>query len=44
MVRVTAQGRGDDTQLVVESRSKMSLTLVDWGKNKLNVETVLAGL
>jgi hypothetical protein len=44
VVRVTAHAREHGTVLNVQSRSKVSITLADWGKNRRNVETVLAGL
>ena len=43
VVVITAPARGDETVLRIESRSRLP-TLVDWGKNQRNVETVLEGL
>ena len=44
VVRISAQAREKKTLLQIESRSKMAITLADWGKNRRNVETVLEGL
>ncbi len=44
VVRVTATAQGEGTVLRIESRSRFPMTLVDWGKNRRNVEMVLAGL
>lgn len=44
VVRITAQEDGQMTRLYIESRSKVAMTLIDWGKNRRNVQTVLEGL
>lgn len=44
VVRVTAHAREESTVLSIQSRSKVSITFTDWGKNRRNVETVLGGL
>ena len=44
VVRVTAHAREKGTALRIQSRSKVSITWADWGKNRRNVETVLEGL
>jgi hypothetical protein len=44
VVRITAREHGQVTLLHIESRSRVAITLVDWGKNRRNVETVLEGL
>jgi hypothetical protein len=44
VVRISARPRGERTLLHIESRSKLTITLADWGKNRRNVETVLEGL
>jgi hypothetical protein len=44
VVRVTAHARKEGTVLNIQSRSKVSITFTDWGRNRRNVETVLEGL
>jgi hypothetical protein len=46
VVRISAQARGERerTLLHIESRSKLAITLADWGKNRRNVDMVLEGL
>lgn len=44
VVRVTAHAREKGTVLNIQSRSNVSITFTDWGKNRHNVETVLEGL
>ena len=44
VVRVTAYAGEMGSVLNIESRSKVPITLTDWGKNRRNVETVLEEL